>query len=214
MARRKIMAFPLPGAQTQPDDVRVVIQYVVDELRKQFFEGNERQCTPVHMSDSIGELGFSISERISLLGLLQRAGILTRISSQENRVYLWYITPIQDMMTIPLEVFEAAWRDFRHEEDLTNEVKRLKTRSSRSQTTPAPDEEFLARIDVITSQLTEQRDAALSKAAELEETVARLEAEIRERPDTSRKVIEQAFLARLEARVNDIKPPRTRRSRS
>lgn len=215
MTRRKIMAFPLPGTNTTPEDVRVVIQYVADELRKQHFDGNEQQCIPVRMSDSIRGMGFTISESISLLGFMQRAGIVTRISRRSNRTDLWYITPIQDLMAIPIEVFEAAWRDFRDEEDLTDEVKRLREKTVKTQAAPAPDEGFLAKIDVMTTELTDQRNAALARVADLEAQVERLEAEIRERPDTSRKVIENAFLSRLEAKVNEIKPAsRSRRSRS
>lgn len=202
MPYRETSSFTLPGKQEPESDVRVVVQFVIDNLRKNHFRDDS--CTPVamSMSDTLRAMGFTLTDTVNLMQFMQKAGLLSKLSIKQGSLYLWWLSPIDDIMIIPTAVFDAAWREVKIEENLRKQVDKLTRQLRRGDKPTGRDEEFLAKIDAHSAELASQRDAALVHAAELQAEVERLRIELDARPDTNREVLERAFLARLDERLH------------
>jgi hypothetical protein len=219
MGYRDEAKFCMPGSTEPETDVRVVVQYVIQELQERFFSNVATSITmaPIHMTNALKDMGFDNQrDRIELLVYLQKTGLVKRISKQEGSLSFWYCSRITDVMSIPHEAFQAAWRELKAEEAVKLELEKLKKQLKRVQAQPVgSDEQFMAAIELRIIKAVEERDLAQGNVKKLEDHVASLRAELAERPDTSAVIIKEAFLERMDkitGQLRTFEKPTRRRS--
>lgn len=194
------LAFCLPGKTVPEDDVRVVVQFIVSELRGQYYKSEgQHTVAPVKMSDALKQLGYPTNEVIQLLAFLQHACIIVRLSVKQGTQYLWYCTTQEDAVAMPVEYFEAAWREVKAEAELKDRIKRLDKQLVKFQSNPdSTNVEFLAQVDAIAEELARERDEAISERDGLRQRITELEEALAARPETDAEIIRKAFLEKME----------------